>query len=86
MYKNYTYRCIKIILGKIQWYFFDNILISLKAFFILQFNYKERRCREMKKGNRNKYKLDYAGYLLFILEKLNNIDNLLSSKIKNNAI
>ena len=40
----------------------------------------------MKKGNRNKYKLDYAGHLLFILEKLNNIDNLLNIKIKNKAL
>lgn len=40
----------------------------------------------MKKGNRNKYKLDYAWYLLFILEKLNKIEELLSFKIKNKAI
>jgi len=37
----------------------------------------------MKKGNRNKYKLDYAGYLLFILEKLNKIEEILSIKSKN---
>lgn len=40
----------------------------------------------MKKGNRNKYKLDYAGYLLFILRKLEYIEEILSSKIKNKAI
>ena len=40
----------------------------------------------MKKGSLIKYERNYAGYLLFILEKLNNIDNLLSFKIKNKAI
>lgn len=40
----------------------------------------------MEKENRNMYKVDFASHLLSILEKLNNIDNLLSFKIKNKAI
>lgn len=40
----------------------------------------------MKKGNRNKYKLDYAGYLLFILRKLEYIDEILITRIENKAI
>ena len=40
----------------------------------------------MKKGSLIKNERNYARYLLFILEKLNNIDNLLSFKIENKAI
>ena len=40
----------------------------------------------MKKENRNTYKVSFAETLLLILKKLNNIDNLLSLKIKNKAI
>ena len=40
----------------------------------------------MKKGNLIKYERNYARYLLLILEKLNNIDKILSFKIKNKAI
>lgn len=40
----------------------------------------------MKKGGLIKNERNHARYLLFILEKLNNIDNLLSIKIKNKAI
>ena len=40
----------------------------------------------MKKDDLIKNERNHAGYLLFILEKLNNIDNLLSIKIKNKAI
>lgn len=39
----------------------------------------------MKKDSLIMYERNYARYLLFILEKLNNIDNLLSLKIKNKA-
>lgn len=40
----------------------------------------------MKKDDLIKNERNHARYLLFILEKLNNIDNLLSIKIKNKAI
>ncbi len=40
----------------------------------------------MKKDDLIKNERNHARYLLFILEKLNNIDNLLSFKIKNKAI
>lgn len=40
----------------------------------------------MEKDNRNMYKLDYAQYLLFILQKLNKLDEILSSKIKYKTI
>ena len=37
----------------------------------------------MRKENRNMYKVSFAETLLLILEKLNQIDEKLSSKIKN---
>lgn len=40
----------------------------------------------MKKDDLIKNERNHARYLLFILEKLNNIDNLLNIKIKNKAI
>lgn len=40
----------------------------------------------MKKDDLIKNERNHARDLLFILEKLNNIDNLLSIKIKNKAI
>lgn len=40
----------------------------------------------MKKDDLIKDERNHARYLLFILEKLNNIDNLLSIKTKNKAI
>lgn len=40
----------------------------------------------MKKDDLIKNERNHARYLLFILEKLNNIDKLLSIKIKNKAI
>lgn len=40
----------------------------------------------MKKDNQNKYKLDYAGYLLFILYKLDIIDRILTTRIENETI
>ena len=40
----------------------------------------------MKKDSLIKNERNYARHLLFILEKLNNIDNLLSFKIKNKAV
>ena len=40
----------------------------------------------MRKGSLIKYERNYAGYLLSILMKLNNIDKKLSLKIKNKAI
>lgn len=40
----------------------------------------------MKKDDLIKNERNYARYLLFILEKLDKIDNLLSIKIKNKAI
>lgn len=40
----------------------------------------------MKKDDLIKNERNHARYLLLILEKLNNIDNLLSIKIKNKAI
>lgn len=40
----------------------------------------------MKKDGLIKYERNYAGYLLFILEKLNKIEELLNIKNENKAI